>query len=597
MKSFFKYVLATVVGLFLFLAVYAFIMVMTVIGLVASASSSSSSATKTEAHSVYCIDLKGSVSDRVTEDEYANAILEAFGQEVETQYGLNTLIENIQIAAEDPNIDGIYLRGGKLSMGTATGEALRRALLEFKETGKFIVGYADYYSQSSYYLASCADELYVNADGSIDWHGLSITLDFYPRLLKKLGIEMQVVKVGTFKSAVEPYLLTKMSEPNRLQYQTLITDVWNERLAAVSASRHISIDSLNLLADRYMAYQPAADYVSTGMIDSLCYKQDMDDVLTRLTGTEDYHIITATHLTPVKETTGSNEVAILYAQGDITDESGDGIVGKTLVEDINDLADDDNVKAVVLRVNSGGGSAYASEQIHHALTLLREKKPVVVSMGDYAASGGYYISCPANYIFAEETTLTGSIGIFAMIPSFAGTMDKVGLDFDGVQTNKNGQLASNIVLKGMSADERAMLQANINRGYDLFTRRCAEGRSMTQDEIKAIGEGRVWSGVRAVEIGLVDSLGGIDAAVEKAACLAELGDDYKTVEYPEEEDMLTKMLKSFSTTAKVLMPSFRAEKALQKRLGNEMYKSLLEIENVQQMAPIQARMPYQITIQ
>ena len=595
MKEFFKYAMATVVGLFLFVVIYAFIMVMTLIGVVGM--SAASSEEKTEAHSVYCIDMKGSVSERVVEDEYEAAIMQAFGQDEETRYGLNNLLHNIRIAAEDPNIDGIYLRGGSLAMGRATAEVLRRALVEFKESGKFIVAYADHYSQSSYYVASCADKVFVNSNGSIDWHGLAITMDFYPRMLKKLGIEMQVVKVGTFKSAVEPYILTEMSDANRLQYEVLLNDVWAEELGAVSASRGISIDSLNMLADRYMAFQPQADYVTTGLVDSLCYMQDMKMVLTELTGTEDYTLLTSTRLPELKKQTASNEVAILYAEGDITDDSGDGIVGRKMVKEINALADDDDVKAVVLRINSGGGSAYASEQMHHALMLLKEKKPLVVSMGDYAASGGYYMSCMANYIFAERTTLTGSIGIFGMFPNLSGTFDMVGLDFDGVKTNKLADLQSNMVLKGMNAEERALLQAEINRGYELFTLRCAEGRGMTQDEIKAIGEGRVWSGVRALEIGLVDSLGGIDAAIAKAAEIADIEEDYKLTEYPEEEDMMTKLLNAFSSTASALLPSVRAEKALEKRLGKAAYESLRSMEQMQQQNPIQARIPYDIIIE
>ena len=310
MKEFFKYAMATVVGLFLFVAIYAFIMVMTLVGIMGM--SASSSDVKTEAHSVYCIDMNGSVSERVVDDEYESAIMQAFGQEIDTKYGLNNLLHNIRVAAEDPNIDGIYLRGGPLAMGRATAEVLRRALVEFKESGKFIVAYADNYSQSSYYVASCADKVFVNSNGSIDWHGLSITLDFYPRLLKKRGIEMQVVKVGTFKSAVEPYILTEMSDANRLQYQVLLDDVWTEQLEAVSASRGISISELNNLADRYMAFQPQADYVTTGLVDSLCYMQDMDTVLTELTGTEDYALLTSACLPQTTKQAVSNEVAVLY---------------------------------------------------------------------------------------------------------------------------------------------------------------------------------------------------------------------------------------------------------------------------------------------
>lgn len=593
MKQFLKYTLATIVGLFLFSFLSMFFMLIMLAGIVAASDSSSDA--KIAPHSVYCIDMKGTVSERSSEDEYETALLEAFGQEAQKQYGLNDLLANIRTAKDDPNIDGIYLRGGALAMGPATADVLRRALVDFRESGKFIVAYADTYGQNSYYLASCADHLYVNADGAVDWHGMAANLEFYPRLLKKLGVEMQIVKVGTFKSAVEPFILTGMSDANRLQYSVLLGDIWSEKLAAVAASRGMSVDSLNRLADRYMALQPQADYVTTGLVDSLCYAQDVDSVLIALTGSEDYELVTSQRLaSPALRSTGS-EIAVIYAEGDITDDSGDGIVGKDMVPLIDDLADDDDVKAVVLRVNSGGGSAYASEQIHHALTLLKGRKPLVVSMGDYAASGGYYISCPADYIYAEPTTLTGSIGIFGMIPSFAGTADMVGLDFDGVKTNEHADLENNMVLKGMSADERALMQAEINRGYELFTRRCAEGRGIPQDSIKLIGEGRVWSGTRALAIGLVDSLGGIDEAICKAAQLAEL-DDYTVAEYPEEEDMLTRLINALGTTASVVFPQLRAERAIRARFGNEVYDALLRYEQIGATSRIQARLPYELTI-
>lgn len=594
MKQFLKYTLATMVGLFVFSVIGFFFLMVMLAGLVAS--SSSSADTKIEPHSVYCIEMNGSVSERTADDNYEAALLEALGQPAQREYGLNDLLANIKIAKENPNIDGIYLRGGSLSMGPATADVLRRALVDFRESGKFVVAYADTYGQNSYYLASCADHLYVNADGSLDWHGMAANLEFYPRLLKKLGVEMQIVKVGTFKSAVEPYILTGMSDANRLQYNVLLNDIWSEKLAVVGASRGMTPDSLNLLADRYMALQPQADYVSTGLIDSLCYEQDVDSVLIALTGTEDYELLTSSRLPELSAQYSKNEIAVIYAEGDITDDSGDGIVGTEMVPLIDDIADDDNVKAVVLRVNSGGGSAYASEQIHHALTLLKGRKPLVVSMGDYAASGGYYISCLADYIFAEPTTLTGSIGIFGMIPSFAGTADMVGLDFDGVKTNKHADLENNMVLKGMSADERALMQAEINRGYELFTRRCAEGRGISQDSIKAIGEGRVWSGTRALAIGLVDSLGGIDAAIAKAVELAGV-EDYAVAEYPEEEDMFTRMLNALSASASVLFPKLRMEKALEQRLGKDVYDNLLYFEQMHSTSRIQARIPYQITIE
>jgi len=588
MKQFFKYVLATVVGLILFGALSVFLCLSSLVGLVAM----SETETIVSPHSVYVLDMNGSVSERSVDDPYEAAIVEAMGGEASTEYGLNDILANIKKAKTDPNIDGIYLSGGSLSMGPATSEAIRRALVDFRESGKWVIAYADNYGQTSYYLASCADRVMLNADGSLDWHGMGITLEFYTRLLNKLGIDMQIVKVGTFKSAVEPFILTEMSEPNRMQYTLLADDIWSNRLQAVASSRRVSTEQLNRLADLYMAYQPQEMLVSGGLVDTLCYVQDVDTLLAQLCGTDDYTLLSHSEYLSAPAASSAkakDKIAVLYAEGDITESSGDGIVGEDVVETISEILKEDDVRAVVLRVNSGGGSAYASEQIHHALTLIREAGlPLVVSMGDYAASGGYYISCPADYIFAEETTLTGSIGIFGMIPSVGKLTDKVGIDFDGVQTNRHANLENNMVLKGMTAEERALLQAEINRGYELFTRRCAEGRGVSQDSIKRIGEGRVWSGTRALEIGLVDAIGGIDCAVAKAAEMTQLT-EYQLVDYPEEEDVLTKLLNAMTGEARI-------DAAIQKRLGSRYYRLYREVEKLSAAPSIQARIPYIIDI-
>lgn len=583
MKQFFKYMMASLCALILF-GVFCFFMA---IGSLATMLTLGSTSTPTlvKEHSVYELELRGTISERSDADPYQAIILEAMGNEQDPVYGLNDILASIRKAKENPNIDGIWLHGGSLAMGSATAKAIRDALIDFRSSGKFIIAYADTYGQQNYYLASVANRLYVNPSGSIDWHGMSANLQFYPRLLEKLGVEMQVVKVGTFKSAVEPFILTGMSDANKLQYNVLLQDQWQTYTQAISLSRNISIDQLNALADRFMALQPSEELVSSHMADSTCYVQDIHNVLAQLTGTEDFNLLSHTDMLSVQEDLPTGDkVAILYAEGDITDEKGEGIVGKKMVKDIQDLMDDDDIKAVVLRVNSGGGSAYASEQIHHAIALLKEKKPVVVSMGDYAASGGYYISCNANYIYAEPNTLTGSIGIFGLIPNFGGLANKVGVDFDGIKTHQHADLESNMVLRGMNPTERAMMQAEINRGYDLFTRRCAEGRGLTQDSIKVIGEGRVWTGRRALAIGLVDSLGNISDAINKAAELANLT-DYQTVEYPEPEDMMTQLMKAFSGEA-------RADRIMEHQLGRETYQALRYTQQLRDAARIQARMPY-----
>lgn len=585
MKQFIKISLAVVCGLIM----WGFIKLFIFFGIIGNLSSTGTVVAKP--HSVYELPLKGTIVEYQDEkDRMSSAFMQALDNNDYVVYGLNEILANIREAKTNPNIDGIYLHGGSMQMGYATAQTIREALLDFRQSGKFVIAYADNYSQKCYYVATAADQVFVNADGYVGWSGLGINLSFYTKMLEKLGVEMQVVKVGTFKSAVEPFILTEMSAPNRLQYQTLLDDIWQQISAQVAESRNIPIDQLNKLADTNLMLSPQDDYLTHHMVDGLCYVQDIDSLLEVLTGTDDVEILE--HDDMVSITTSkvlrAPSLAILYAEGDITDQSGDGIVGTKMVETIGELADDDNIKAVVFRINSGGGSAYASEQIHHALTLLKQKKPVVVSMGDYAASGGYYIACNADYIYAEPTTLTGSIGIFGLIPNVGKLTDKVGISMDGVQTHKHANFDSNIVLKGMNGEERAMLQAEINRGYDLFTRRCAEGRGISQDSIKAIGEGRVWSGTRALQIGLVDELGSLSAAIHKAAELADL-EDYEIAEYPQPEDL-------WETLSKSLGASARIDQMLERRLGSERYQTLRYFERLTAEPTIQARLPYDVEV-
>lgn len=511
----------------------------------------SAPATKLEANSVYKLKLSGTLVEQGQEANPFAALLSSnpYYSQDET-VGLDELLSNIRLAKTDDRILGIYLDGGSLSMAPASAKALRDALLDFKTSGKWIIAYASSYGQTNYYVASVADKIYLNPTASIDWNGLSAQKMYYTRLMDKLGIEMQILKVGTFKSAVEPYFRTSMSEADRLQTQQYIDGIWDEMKAAVSESRHISVEQLDQYADLYMGLQPQEKYIEYGFADTLLYVQDMDSVLRLYTGTKDYKLLSTNSLTLVERTPSKakDKVAVIYAEGEITDNSGNGIVGTDMVKLIKKIGKDDDVKAVVLRVNSPGGSADASEQIWHAVQTLREKGlPVVVSMGDYAASGGYYISCGADYIFAEPTTLTGSIGIFGTVPNMSKILDKVGLDIDGVGTNAHSDLQTNMVYKGMNPEEFRMMQTMVERGYDLFTRRCAEGRHTTQEAIKQIGEGRVWLGKDALNIGLVDSLGNIDNAIEKAVELAAL-DNYRVAYYPEKTDPMEELLSMFDNT-------------------------------------------------
>lgn len=504
-----------------------------------------------EANTVYRIDLDGVLVEQAPIDNpWASLLSDMPGYNSQSTVGLDDLLSNIRLAKDNDKVLGIYLRGGSLQMAPASAKAIRDALIDFKESGKFVIAYADAYGQANYYVASVADKIFLNPVGNVAWDGLSAQKMYYTRMLEKIGVEMQILKVGTFKSAVEPYFRTSMSDADREQTRQYINGIWDEMTAAVAASRHLTPAQLNAYADECMSLQPEHKYVDYSMVDTLLYIQDMDSVLRTYAGTKDYKTLSTSRMATVKRAAVKvkDEIAVLYAEGEITDDSGSGIVGTEMVKTIKKIAKDNNVRAVVLRVNSPGGSANASEQIWHAVKTLQAKGlPVVVSMGDYAASGGYYISCEADYIYAEPTTLTGSIGIFGTVPNLGKLRDKVGIDIDGVGTNRHSDMQVNMVYKGMNPEEYRLMQNMVERGYDLFTRRCAEGRGMTQDAIKAIGEGRVWLGKDAVNIGLVDELGNIDNAISKAAELAELG-QYAITYYPEAEDPMETLLRMFDNT-------------------------------------------------
>ena len=530
------------IAILVFVALY-------VVSFAIGASLAGGSSVSVKENSVYKLTLKGVLKEQGMEaNPFASMFSTMPGMNETSVVGLDDLLANIRYAKNNEKIQGIVLNQGLLAMAPASAKTLRDALLDFKSSGKWIIAYADNYSGINYYVASVADSIYMNPSGSLGWHGISAQKMYYTRLLKKIGVEMQIVKVGTFKSAVEPYFRTSMSEADRKQTEQYLNGVWDNIRSAVSASRHISEAALDDYADEYMDLQDAKTYVANHLVDSLIYPQALDTIVKTKVGTKDFHYLTTTDLTSVKkdEPKSINEIAVVYAEGNIVDEGAEGIVGKKMVKTLNDLLDKKDVKAVVFRVNSPGGSANASEQIWHAVTMLQEKGlPVVVSMGDYAASGGYYISCAADYIFAEPTTLTGSIGIFGTIPSMAKLRDKVGLDMDGVETNAHSNLMTNIVYKGMNPAERQLMQSMVERGYDLFTTRCADGRHMTQEAIKHIGEGRVWLGQDAIAIGLVDSLGNIDNAIAKAAELAAI-EDYKTVSYPRRKSFMDEFINALN---------------------------------------------------
>ena len=513
----------------------------------------SSSTVDLKDQTVYRLELKGTLVEQAQEElPWASMISSVPYSSYAKQdnVGLDQILSNIRLAKNNDKILGIWLDGGQLSMAPASAKAIRDALIDFKTSGKWVIASAKNYGQTNYYLVSVADRICLDPMGEVNWNGLTAQKMYCTRLMEKIGVEMQIVKVGTFKSAVEPYFRTSMSDADRLQTMQYMNGIWDEYKAAVAASRHLTEAQLNALADRYMGLQSAEENRKAGLVDTIVYCQDMDSLLRVYTGTKDYHMLTTDKLAQVKrpDSKAKDKVAVLYLAGEITDEEGDGIVGKEVVKTLKKIAKDDDVKALVLRVNSPGGSADASEQIWHAIQKIKaDSIPVVVSMGDYAASGGYYISCGADYIYAEPTTLTGSIGIFGTIPNAAKLRDKVGLDIDGIKTNKHADLEANMIYKGMNAEEFALMQTMVERGYDLFTGRCAEGRHVSQDYIKSIGEGRVWLGVRGKEIGIVDEIGNINDAIAKAVDLAGL-ECYKLAYYPEMTDPYEELMKLFDNT-------------------------------------------------
>ncbi|MDR3651738.1 MAG: signal peptide peptidase SppA [Paludibacter sp.] len=587
MKQFLKFTLATIVGVI----ITTLLGLLIFFGIIGAVASSSDSTTVLKPNSVYELTLEGTLVDRSEDDPFSGAFGKFFGKADENSIGLDDVLANIEKAKNDDNIVGIYLKGGSLVGGIASIKEIRNALIDFKKSGKFVVAYADNYSQRMYYLVSVADKILINPQGMLDFKGLSAQTMFLKNTLDKLGIEMQIVKVGTFKSAVEPLFMTKMSDANRLQVNVFLNSIWNTLLKDVSVSRKVSVEKLNSYADEMMMFQPTEKSKQYGLVDSLVYVDQVDSVIRKCAKDlkKDDKLVFVKHsaMTKVPDTEKfeKNKVAVIYAVGEITDTDGDGIVAKDMVKTINDVAKDSAVKAVVFRVSSPGGSAYASEQIWHALAMLKAKKPLIVSMGDYAASGGYYISCVADKVVAQPNTITGSIGIFGVIPNIKGLNEKLGITYDGVKTNKMSDAIS--VNRPFTPEERDLMQNYVNRGYELFVKRCADGRKMTVEQIKAIAEGRVWTGEDAIKIGLVDKIGGLNDAIKLAVDKAKLK-AYNIKEYPEKEDFTTKFMKNFSKDVET--------RFMKAQLG-EQYNTLKQIRNLEKMNGIQARMSYDITIQ
>lgn len=590
MKDFFKYTAATVVGIIVFTIVCVALSVMSIVGMVASASATQA----VEKNSVLVLKLNGSIDEQGTD----NTIGKLTGNYIPST-GLNDILSAIKKAKDEENIKGIYIDAGVLSTDYATLQEIRSALEDFRKSGKKIIAYADTYSQGSYYLASVADKIYLNPIGMVDWHGIGAQPVFYKDMLAKFGIKFQVVKVGTFKSATETYTEEHMSDANRLQTKMFLDGTWKQVCNAVSKSRGISVDSLNRYADELLLFQSAESLVKRKVVDGLAYASDMKDIAKAQFGIgkdDDLNRLFVSDMTNVKEKqTSGEEIAIYYAYGDIVQSEkvsllGGGshcIVGSTVCNDLKDLMDDDDVKAVVIRVNSGGGDAFASEQIWHQVMELKKKKPVVVSMGGYAASGAYYMSAPASWIVAQPTTLTGSIGIFAVFPDMSGLVtQKLGVKFDEVKTNRNSTFG-NLMARPFNEEETAVMQQYVNRGYQLFRKRVADGRRLPVESVEKIARGRVWLGADAIGLKLVDQLGGLNDAVAKAAKLAKLS-EYYTVDYPAPSSWIDQLLAGASDAGSV-------DARLRLTLG-DLYEPVSLMRNLDKHEALQARIPFAINM-
>jgi len=590
MKDFFKYTAATVVGIIVFTIVCVALSVMSIVGMVASASATQA----VEKNSVLVLKLNGSIDEQGTD----NTIGKLTGNYIPST-GLNDILSAIKKAKDEENIKGIYIDAGVLSTDYATLQEIRSALEDFRKSGKKIIAYADTYSQGSYYLASVADKIYLNPIGMVDWHGIGAQPVFYKDMLAKFGVKFQVVKVGTFKSATETYTEEHMSDANRLQTKMFLDGTWKQVCNAVSKSRGISVDSLNRYADELLMFQSAESLVKRKVVDGLAYASDMKDIAKTQFGIgkdDDLNRLFVSDMTNVKEKqTSGEEIAIYYAYGDIVQSEkvsllGGGshcIVSSTVCSDLKNLMDDDDVKAVVIRVNSGGGDAFASEQIWHQVMELKKKKPVVVSMGGYAASGAYYMSAPASWIVAQPTTLTGSIGIFAVFPDMSGLVtQKLGVKFDEVKTNRNSTFG-NLMARPFNEEETAVMQQYVNRGYQLFRKRVADGRRLPVESVEKIAQGRVWLGADAIGLKLVDQLGGLNDAVAKAAKLAKLG-EYYTMDYPAPSSWIDQLLAGASDAGSV-------DARLRLTLG-DLYEPVSLMRNLNKHEALQARIPFAINM-
>ena len=590
MKDFFKMMLASALGFIIASFIFSFISMLIMFAMMGSMMSSfgKQESFVLENNSVLNLRLEGAIQERIAESDPFTELIGG----MPSALGLNDIVGAIRKAKNNDKIKGIYLDPRIFAASNATLAEIRQELEDFKESGKFIVAYADSYTQSGYYLASVADKVAINPQGMLDVHGMASMPLFYKDALQKLGVEMQLFKVGTYKSFAEPFTQTEMSAANREQVSSFINDIWESMKTDIAASRNMETTQVDSIANQFPLLKNTDFLLAQNLVDTVLYESEMKNYVRELIEIDaDAKIPSATvaNMKSVKTQVikkSTNSIGLLYAVGNITSGSGaSGIQDKYVVNEIEKLRKDKDIKAVVFRINSGGGSAYASEQIWKAISDLKEEKPVVVSMGDVAASGGYYIACNADKIVAQPTTITGSIGIFGMIPNFSGTLDKLGIDTDVVKTNEFSDFGN--VSRAFNAQEAAMMQAYVNSGYDLFLTRCADGRGLPKDSLAKYAEGRVWTGNQAKEIGLVDELGGVDEAIRIAAELANLGESYAVFEYPR---MKSPFEEIFNKNKEEL-----AAKTLKSYLG-ESYDMFMLLKNIKDQDYIQARIPYDLNI-
>jgi protease-4 len=590
MKTFFTSFFGAVVGVIVSSILIVVIAIAAIVGGIGAALSKTETKKETKNNSVLFIDFKQQINDRTLDNPFSNFSFDALG---EKRIGLDKIVENIQAAKKDSNIKGIYLHLTSIEAGIAAVEEIRNTLLDFKKSNKFIYAYSEMYNQKSYYLASVADKILLNPQGDFDFKGLSAQIMFFKKALDNLQVDVQIFRHGKFKSAIEPFMLDKMSESNRLQTEQFLGSIWNNMLTQISKERKITVDELNVMADELKINSPD-DAFTNKLVDGLTYDDEAKSIIRKKLAIEATGKINFIKIADyeadksiLEDKFNDKKIAVIYAVGSI--ESGEGddenIGSDRIASAIKEARLDERIKAIVFRVNSPGGSALASDVIWREVTLAKKAKPFIVSMGDVAASGGYYISCAADRVFAQPNTITGSIGVFGIMPNAQKMLsEKLGITIDTVNTNKHSDMGG--IFRGVTENERAKIQNSVENVYDVFTKRVAEGRKMKQSDVDSIGQGRVWSGTDALKIKLVDELGGLDKAIEFAAKKSNTS-DYSIIQLPKVKNPIEELFNDIEKETEA--------KVIKNQLGDS-YKYLRNLKTIINLKGVQARMPYDLII-